>query len=200
MFEYVWEAPRLDKKWYDLIKAVKGDDKTDRLFLVNVAKTKIQATDGKQLLSITRDVDCKINKGLYILTQDHYLVPAINEAERPYPELGFYEEVEKCTKTAKITLGTEQPLCAMVHAINAFNCFVSLDRYQKALTAIDELSPEDAHVFGYGDAEKAKDECLVIKFIAEETEVLYVMMPVHETEKLLELDNEPLFKNQEVAV
>lgn len=199
MFETMWNAKKLDKKWYDLIKAVKSDEKTDRLFLINITKRKIQATDGRQLLSITRNSDCDVKVGLYILSQDHYLVPAENTNERPYPDLSVFENLEQCTKTAKVFLGQDTPLCAMVHAINAFNCFINLDRYQKALTAIDELCPEDAHIYGYEDSETAKEESLKIEFIAEELKVLYVMMPIKETEKLLQLDDAPLFKQKENA-
>lgn len=68
MLKEFWGVPQLEKKWFDLIKTVKSTAKDDCLYLVQITKTKINATDGRALISINRDIDWELPAGLYLMT------------------------------------------------------------------------------------------------------------------------------------
>jgi len=197
MYELTWGYARVKPKWFKLFKEVRPNEVESRLYLVQVTTKRVNMTDGYQLLSLSRKLDWDLKAGLYILTQDRYLIPAADVGETKYPVYNELLKYRDRTKTATIKLGANKPLCVMVATINEFKCPVSLDMYSEALNAIDGLTPDYARVYGFSDPEKSKENNLIIEFTAEGVEVLYVMLPSKETEKLLEVDEMPLFSNSQ---
>ena len=79
------------------------------------------------------------------------------------------------------------------YKIGIVNLQEAMDAYEKQITAIDELKPDDARVYGYEDPDIAKSKPMIVKFMVDTVEAFYLMMPINETEKLLEIDETPLF-------
>jgi hypothetical protein len=196
MYETLWGFARVKPKWFKLFKEVRDSEIGHKLSLVQVTTKRINMTDGRKLLSLSRKLDWELKPGLYILTSDRFLVPAADVGEMEYPNFKELLKYRDRTKTATIKLGKNKPLCAMVATIKEFECPVNLDIYSEALNAIDELEPDYARVYGFGDPNKSKESNLIIEFAAEGVEALFVMLPDKETEKLLEVDEMPLFSSE----
>jgi hypothetical protein len=195
MYELLWGFARVKPKWFKLFKEVKHGEIGHKLSLVQVATKRVNMTDGRQLLSLSRKLDWELKPDLYILTSDRFLIPAADVGEIDYPNFKELLKYRDRTKTATIGLGKNKPLSAMACAIQEFQCPVSLDIYSETLAAIDDLEPDYARVYGYGDPDKSKESNLIIEFLAEGVEALFVMLPDKEVERLLEVDEMPLFSN-----
>lgn len=200
MYSDYWGIPKMDTKWYELFKSVRGEEKNTVFHLVNVARKGIFATDGRHALKVERQQDCDIANAVYVITQDRLLVEVKEESigETKYPDMSnfFDYKAKGCDKTATITFGKSHPLASIVCAIQEFGCFVNLDYSRKTLEAIDSLEPEFARIYGFKDIEVAKEKPLLLEFMVKDITAVYAMFPLQGTEEFITVDEAPLFKKK----
>jgi len=198
MYEKTWGVNRIHPKWFNLLKAVKSKELTTSHCLIQVQQTCIIAMDGCQALKIDRDVDWDIKAGFYLLSSDHFLIPAVKSG-LTLDNCDAIFELKEQDKTATIKFGIGQPLVAIAQAIQAFNCIVNIDMFRKSLQALEDLQPDFARIYGFKDKELAAKKPLLMEFSIQNVTVKYAVMPFNPTEELLTIDDMPLFKTKKAS-
>jgi hypothetical protein len=169
-------VPQITKKWNRVFKNVIAKLPSryaiDRL---SVTDKKIVATDGRQLICVNSKKKIDVALGLYILTQEGYLI--CDTISSKYPE---YQSMMDCTdrdKTRPINLCTNQ-FVAMAQMMIEFGWVIDWELFRKTLLAIDKLSACSVEVHGYSDKKKSAESPVIIEFsIENDLQVFYVMMP-----------------------
>lgn len=188
MFDTFLGFDRLSRKWFKLIKTVKGDFEDTPFCCIDVTKRFIMAADGKQAIRVEYGPDIPIKTGTYYLSKCRLLISVKkDEAEFPKIEKEFVDT--KFTKTAEIEL-SDQPLVAMACAVAEFNSVINLDLFRETFEAIADLKPGYVRLYGY--EEQNKTDFMMIEFQVDDVKVRHVFKPLDFTkEQLVHVDNQP---------
>lgn len=181
---------RISKKWARLINVVRSSKEQYPHCCVSVSKKYMSITDGGQAMRIEYGPDTPIKPGDYFMTKERILVPVLAKHDTSFPKMDDMFAKKRFNKTAAIELN-DSPLLAMACAIAEFNSTISLDLLGETFEAIADLDPDYVRLFGYSD-ERAKEEYVMLEFMAEDVQVNYIFKPLNFTRKdFVNVDEQP---------